>query len=564
MASKKISQLSQADTLTGNELLVFAKSGDNGAVSANTVKEYVKDGLAISDVAGLQTSLDAKAAKTDLQAVSTELAERKKQFGKVGYVNTNIGEFTNNNGYRNSWYVPINRALPIEVNGVGTTNMYAIAFFDANFNFVSGTAYPTNQTATKITCEAADIPTNAVYFVASTAIDRLDNSYYTNGETIESRENATSDAVAEAKKGLFIDMWNQICDVYEKIGGYNSKTGYFELNGITDIGFDEAIRIYQYMLEYPNPTRIDNINIRTNLINQSVISMFDLAPDIRYTFRGNTLLTCRVGIESIHTCRPSVADSVFMHCPNLHTVYGIVDLGAIGKTTTLNLFNAAYDFSALKNIKLRNLKQNFKLTQAPNLSLESMQYLINNAANTAPITIEVHPSMYAKLTGGSGQYNLIKASNVEIDKTNYVLGNYKYDDLETIKPGVKYKLTLCYQLGDKDDRLVASMTAGYGNDTGFDTKSTAAIIETKVRNYTAVSNARDVCFSFYRLPNDNDFDPNTKVLWAVVVPDDGSDTPITEWIPAISELPEAEQETAKWRQVNQLAAARGITFITPE
>lgn len=564
MASKKISQLSQADTLTGNELLVFAKSGDNGAVSANTVKEYVKDGLAISDVAGLQTSLDAKAAKTDLQSISTELAERKKQFGKVGYVNTNIGEFTNNNGYRNSWYVPINRTLPINVYGVGTPNIYAIAFFDANFNFISGMAYPANSTVTTITCEAADIPANAVYFVASTSLNSLNNSYYTNGETIESRENATSDAIAEAKKALFIDEWNQICGGTNKFGGYNSKTGYFELNGITDIGYDEAIRIYQYMLEYPCPTRIDNINIRTNLIKPSTLAMFDLGPNIDKLFRDYNLLTCRIGIESSYTCRPSSADEVFVYCPNLYAVYGIVDLGAIRKTTTLNLFHAAHVFSALENIKLRNLKQDFKLTQAPNLSLESMQYLINNAANTTPITIEVHPSMYAKLTGGSGQYNLIKASNVEIDKTNYVLGNYKYDDLKTIKPGVKYKLTLCYQLGGKDDRLVASMTAGYGNDTGFDTKSTAAIIETKVRNYTAVSNAMDVCFSFYRLPNDNDFDPNTKVLWAVVVPDDGSDTPITEWIPAISELPEAEQETAKWRQVNQLAAARGITFITAE
>lgn len=564
MASEKISQLSQADTLTGNELFVFAKSGDNASVSANTVKEYVKDGLAISDVAGLQTSLDAKAAKTDLQSISTELAERKKQFGKVGYINTSANAFVNNAGYRNSGYIPINRALPIEVNGVGTTNMYAIAFFDANFNFVSGTAYPTNQTATKITCEAADIPTNAVYFVASTAIDRLDNSYYTNGETIESRENATSDAVAEAKKALFIDEWNQICGGTNKFCGYNSKTGYFELNGITDIGYDEAIRIYQHMLEYPYPTGIDRVRLRTNLIKPSALAMYDLGPNINKLFRCWDLLTCRIGIESSYTCRPSSADEVFVYCPNLYAVYGIVDLGAIRKTTTLNLFNAVSDFSALKNIKLRNLKQNFKLTQAPNLSLESMQYLINNAANKTPITIEVHPSMYAKLTGGSGQYNLIKASNVEIDKTDYVLGNYKYDDLETIKQGVKYKLTLCYQLGDKDDRLVASMTAGYGNDTGFDTKSTAAIIETKVRNYTAVSNAMDVCFSFYRLPNDNDFDPNTKVLWAVVVPDDGSDTPITEWIPAISELPEAEQEAAKWRQVNQLAAARGITFITAE
>ena len=570
MASKKIGQLSQADTLTGNELLVFAKSGDNGAVPANTVKEYVKDGLAISDVAGLQTSLDAKAAKTDLQSISTELAERKKQFGKVGYVNTNIGEFTNNNGYRNSWYVPINRTLPINVYGVGTPNIYAIAFFDANFNFISGIAYPANSTVTTITCEAADIPANAVYFVASTSLNSLNNSYYTNGETIESRENATSDAIAEAKKALFIDEWNQMCcngaigNNVEKIGGYNSETGYFELNGITDIDYYEALRIYQYALEYPNPTRIDNINIRTNLIKQSTISMFDLLPNIKNLFRGDKLLTCRISNESSFACRPSVADSAFLHCPNLHTVYGIVDLGLISKSTTLNLFNKASFFAALKDMKIRKLKQGFELTQAPNLSLESMQYLINNAANTTPITIEVHPSMYAKLTGGSGQYNLIKASNVEIDATAYVMGHYNYDDLETIKPGVKYKLTLCYQLGDKDDKLVASMTAGYGNDTGFDTKSATAVIETKVRDYSAVSNAKQVNFSFYRLPNDNDFDPNTKVLWAVCVPDDGSDTPITEWIPAISELPEAEQEAAKWRQVNQLAAARGITFITAE
>lgn len=572
MASKKISQLSQADTLTGNELLVFAKSGDNGAVSANTVKEYVKDGLAISDVAGLQTSLDAKAAKTDLQSISTELAERKKQFGKVGYVNTNIGEFTNNNGYRNSWYVPINRTLPINVYGVGTPNIYAIAFFDANFNFISGIAYPANSTVTTITCEAADIPANAVYFVASTSLNSLNNSYYTNGETIESRENATSDAIAEAKKALFIDEWNQMCgngngtigNNVEKIGGYNSETGYFELNGITDIDYYEALRIYQYALEYPNPTRIDNINIRTNLIKQSILSWNDLRPNIDSLFRSPKLLTCRVSTDKYGECLATSAMSAFNACPALHTVYGIVDLYYIADKGVLNPCNRAVENTALKNIKFSRLKQDFKLTQAPNLSLESMQYLINNAANTTPITIEVHPSMYAKLTGGSGQYNLIKASNVVIDKTNYIMGRYQYDDLETIKPGVKYKLTLCYQLGDKDYALAASMTAGYGNDIGFVTKSTAAIIETKVLNYTAVPNARETSFSFYRLPNDNDFDPNTKALWAVVVPDDGSDTPITEWIPAISELPEAEQETAKWRQVNQLAAARGITFITVE
>lgn len=570
MASKKISQLSQADTLTGNELLVFAKSGDNGAVSANTVKEYVKDGLAISDVAGLQTTLDAKAAKTDLQSISNELAERKKQFGKVGYVNTNIGEFTNNNGYRNSWYVPINRTLPINVYGVGNPNIYAIAFFDANFNFISGIAYPANSTVTTITCEAADIPANAVYFVASTAIDRLDNSYYTNGETIESRENATSDAVAEAKKALFIDEWNMLFGENGKYDPSNARDADHPFLG-NDIWmtYEEAMAVMLY----------GSYESYMTIASGTLASLREKIPHVRTTIpkviSNNKLyfptLDWSPYVEIIHFCvnatttsanpRLLIKESINIYGNKLREIRDVL----VPMTSCKSFVGTQVQVdNTLTTLYLYNLDHDFNISRLAALSLASLQYLINNAANTTPITIEVHPSMYAKLTGGSGQYNLIKASNVEIDKTDYVLGNYEYDDLGTIKPGVKYKLTLCYQLGDKDDRLVASMTAGYGNDTGFDTKSTAAIIETKVRNYTAVSNARDVNFSFYRLPNDNDFDPNTKVLWAVVVPDDGSDTPITEWIPAISELPEAEQETAKWRQVNQLAAARGITFITAE
>lgn len=570
MASKKISQLRQTHALTGSELFVFAKSGDNGAVSADTLKRYVKTRLAISDVAGLQTTLDAKAAKTDLQSISNELAERKKQFGKVGYVNINAGEFTNNSGYRNSGYIPINRALPIEVNGVGTTNMYAIAFFDANFNFVSGTAYPTNQTATKITCEAADIPTNAVYFVASTAIDRLDNSYYTNGETIESRENATSDAVAEAKKALFIDEWNMLFGENGKYDPSNARDADHPFLG-NDIWmtYEEAMAVMLY----------GSYESYMTIASCMLASLREKIPHVRTTIpkvtSSNKLyfptLEWLPYVEIIHFCvnatatgavpRLLIKESISIYGNKLREIRDV--LVPMANCKSFVGTQGVVD-NTLTTLYLYNLDHDFNISRLAALSLASLQYLINNAANTTPITIEVHPSIYAKLTGGSGQYNLIKASNVEIDKTNCILGDYKYDDLETIKPGVKYKLTLCYQLGDKDDKLVASMTAGYGNDTGFDTKSATAVIETKVRDYSAVSNANQVKFSFYRSPNDNDFDPNTKVLWAVCVPDDGSDTPITEWIPAISELPEAEQEAAKWRQVNQLAAARGITFITAE
>lgn len=42
---RKISEQSVADSLSGGELFPFAKNGANGAVSSDTIKEYVLDGI---------------------------------------------------------------------------------------------------------------------------------------------------------------------------------------------------------------------------------------------------------------------------------------------------------------------------------------------------------------------------------------------------------------------------------------------------------------------------------------------------------------------------------------
>lgn len=372
-----------------------------------------------------------------------------KQFNQSGYFHFTTHVITTAQNFSNTGYIPLNHNAPIVVKGSGTEHVSAVAFFDYNYGFISNVRYSKLSTTVIDTIPVEEFPAQAAFFMCSSSL--VSNPTFTNGTNQEARENAVSNLVHEAKKALFIDEWNQMCgngngpigNNFEKIGGYNSETGYFELNGITDIDYYEALRIYQYALEYPNPTRIDNINIRTNLIKQSILSWNDLHPNIDSLFRSPKLLTCRVSTDKYGGCLATSAKMAFNACPVLHTVYGIVDLYYIADKGVLNPCNAAVENTALKNIKFSRLRQDFKLTQAPNLSLESMQYLINNAANTTPITIEVHPSMYAKLTGGS-------------------------------------------------------------------------------------------------------------------------DTPITEGTPAISELPEAEQEAAKWRQVNQLAAARGITFITAE
>lgn len=45
------------------------------------------------------------------------------------------------------------------------------------------------------------------------------------------------------------------------------------------------------------------------------------------------------------------------------------------------------------------IKQSFDVRTSPLLTLDTMQYLVNYAQNTSPITVTVHPDVYAKLTG---------------------------------------------------------------------------------------------------------------------------------------------------------------------
>lgn len=45
------------------------------------------------------------------------------------------------------------------------------------------------------------------------------------------------------------------------------------------------------------------------------------------------------------------------------------------------------------------IKKSFDVSTSPLLTFSTMQYLVTNAANTSPITVTVHPDVYAKLTG---------------------------------------------------------------------------------------------------------------------------------------------------------------------
>jgi len=111
---------------------------------------------------------------------------------------------------------------------------------------------------------------------------------------------------------------------------------------------------------------------------------------IRYTYHGSQIevYKCSLLISSAISC--------FQGCANLKTI-DYINIGGI--TNASLLANMVKDCAALVTCNLRYLKANISFQWSPLLSLASLQYLIQYRANgTTPITITVHPTVFAKLT----------------------------------------------------------------------------------------------------------------------------------------------------------------------
>lgn len=207
-----------------------------------------------------------------------------------------------------------------------------------------------------------------------------------------------------AKKRLFIDMWNAACKSY---GKYNSVTGFFELNGLTDITYEEAIKIYSAGSRQSNTLSeaYINLDIRTNLPRLGLHQ----AANCKQTFRSSK-------IETVNLGNIILTGNVFSFCKNLKSVnmfdpFYVYD---INSTNTDN-FIECESLVDIKGIIRSNNNISFK--DSPLLSLESFTFMIEHAANTSPITITVHQDVYAKLTDESNtEWNelLTKAAEKQI------------------------------------------------------------------------------------------------------------------------------------------------------
>lgn len=246
------------------------------------------------------------------------------------------------------------------------------------------------------------------------------------GEKLADDENvasAVTKTVADAKMQLFIDMWNEACKYksyssqIETFGRYNEETGFFELNGITDITYEEALSIYrcrQAVAIKLNDTRTYNTQIITFPVNVRTLFPFQL-PNANNSLLGAfgqltpnfKLRHLRLfsGLENGYEAS-NITNLVSGNRGMTH-LFGKINLKNITDPTKLT---TPFNLTSIIEFDFYGLKCDFPICTttykdvAYNGSLNSYILLVSQALNTTPITITVANKVYSKLIG-EGDYS---------------------------------------------------------------------------------------------------------------------------------------------------------------
>lgn len=176
---------------------------------------------------------------------------------------------------------------------------------------------------------------------------------------------------------------------------YNEQTGFYELNGLTDITEEQMREIYvktspAFSMKDKLACFVDLTKIRTNLPildksgygTENIFAMFSgcTSLEVAYLTRGGVFYA-------------SQCSRAFRSCRLLKTILGALKF----PTTIISTTDMFKNCLALVNVNINSINTSISFSDSPLLSLESLQYLITKAANTSAITVTVHADVYAKI-----------------------------------------------------------------------------------------------------------------------------------------------------------------------
>lgn len=209
----------------------------------------------------------------------------------------------------------------------------------------------------------------------------------THDDSIENyKEVSPSEKTAlEAKDAKFVEPTQDFVDMVESAGAvYNRQTGYFELNGLIDITLEQMLTILRESsgTNFLSSYSYARGKSRTFFPIESNRGSFSSSATYAFVFCSNLEV-----IDFGNSPYVIVEDSTFYRCDKLR----IIQNGSLVPTS-----KALSALPLLEDVSFR-VRVSFSIAQSPYLSLKSVRSIPEKAENLAPVTVTVHPEVFAKL-----------------------------------------------------------------------------------------------------------------------------------------------------------------------
>lgn len=201
-----------------------------------------------------------------------------------------------------------------------------------------------------------------------------------------------------SERGPSTPSGSPLHDLFVAAGAvWDTSSKRWTVGSVTGISNSVMTKIYSLSHNVLNNSNWDSalysVDIPVNLPPRKAPNQFTSEINVMAcsTFTGSNFKTIYLCPEST-VVRFSNCTYLFFECQQLVTIVG-------GMTFENRNNNAALTgCKSLQEIRIKQLRYNVNLKDSPLLTLESFQYLVENATNTSAITVTVHADVYAKLT----------------------------------------------------------------------------------------------------------------------------------------------------------------------
>lgn len=234
--------------------------------------------------------------------------------------------------------------------------------------------------------------------------------WFYKGKLYDVAVNTALTRVPEDPKVIYDTTSGTLRDLYISAGAvYNEATGFYELNGLTDITEEEMRTIYtQWQKDVGTAAHNTGWlslppNMRTNLPS---LYRANLISALSNSIGGTSVEVLCITDQSNDTRVMYVASTQAVAQGDMPKLRRVIGIWRYNDNNPSN-FNFSYgqpfqNCPLLEEIRMKRINKSHTFAVSPNLSKESVLYMITNAnppsgAAAGSITITLHPTAYARL-----------------------------------------------------------------------------------------------------------------------------------------------------------------------